>query len=138
MPTPINTAQAALTRGIPDPDHPGRWLVWPWPVQASFCDVVRHFLRAYVPGLLAERGVARQLAYFEGYAAALAVAPTHELTYAADWQWHDELAGCIGDCVAIFRERAAAAGLETQGNVRVLPAGVRAVRPVPLTHGRVS
>src|SRR5258708_6085699 len=111
-----------LTSGILDPDRPALWLVWPWPVGASFCDVVRHFLTTYVGGLQSDRSVARQLAYFEGYAAALAVASTHELTYAADLRWHDELVACVADCVAVFREKQSAAGLAATNIVpRLLP-----------------
>jgi hypothetical protein len=89
-----------LTPGIPDPDRPSLLLVRPWPIDAGFCDVVRHFRTTYVSGLQGERSVARQLAYFEGYQAALAKASTHELTGAAAWQWHDELSACISECVA--------------------------------------
>jgi hypothetical protein len=85
---PTPTQEAAVTAaskaddlptGIPDPERPDLWLVCPWPARAGFCDVVRHFLMAYVYGLQGERSVARQLAYFEGYAAALEAAPTHDL-----------------------------------------------------------
>lgn len=77
---------ASLTPGISDPERPDVWLVRPWPAGASFCEVVQHFLTAYVWRLLGDTSTARQLAYFEGYEAALAVASTHELTYAADWR----------------------------------------------------
>lgn len=66
---------------------------------------------AYVGGLRSERDVARELAYFEGYQAALAAASTQALTGAAAWHWHDDMVRCVDDCVGIFREKAAAAGL---------------------------
>jgi hypothetical protein len=97
-----------LATGIADPDRPDLWLVCPWPAQASFCEVVRHFLMAYVYGLQGEQSVARQLAYFEGYDMALKAASTRDLTHEVAWQWRDELMGCVGDCVAIFQEKAAA------------------------------
>jgi len=107
------TASKPTTTGIPDPDRPALCLVYPWPVDATFGEVVHHFLMTYVLGLQSDSSVARQLAYFQGYQAALAVASTHELTGAAAWQWHDELLECIAAGVAVFQERAVAEGLAT-------------------------
>ncbi|QIZ38305.1 hypothetical protein [Saccharopolyspora sp. ASAGF58] len=83
--------EAINMNGIPDPDDPGRWLVRPWPTNASFCNVVRHFLNVYVWRLVQDTDVRRQLDYFSAYRAALENASTHELTCAADWQWREEL-----------------------------------------------
>ncbi len=113
MPATHKKDSIALTPGIPDPDRLGWWLVSSWEVDASFCEVVRHFLTAYVGGLQGERSVARQLAYWEGYQAALKEAPTDELVGAGAWQWHDDMVRCVDDCVAVFREKARAEGLAT-------------------------
>jgi hypothetical protein len=97
-----------LTPGIPDPEDPSRWLVWPWRLGAGFCDVVRHFLTVYVGSLQGDRNTARQLAYWEGYQTALTAASTDELTHAAALHWHADMVRCVGDCVAVFREKAEA------------------------------
>lgn len=60
---------------------------------------------AYVGRLWSDPSTARQLAYFEGYQAALAAAPTHELNDAAGRHWRDDLMACVDDCVAIFRSK---------------------------------
>lgn len=83
--------------GIRDPERPERWLVRPWPVDAGYRAVVGHFLVAYFH---VDYGASRQLAYFRGYQAALAAAPTDELTCRMDWQWRDELIHCVAQCVA--------------------------------------
>lgn len=101
----INDRQANAdqpTTGVRNPERPEWWLVRPWPPGAGFCAVVRHFLTAYFH---IDRGVAHQLAYFRGYQAALAAAPTDELTLPGDRQWHDELVSCIADCVAVFENK---------------------------------
>lgn len=92
--------------GVLDPDGTGQWLVPPWPDGATFRELVRHFLMAYVPRLLSERSAARQLAYFESYRTALATAPTHDLTNAADLRWRDELLDCIACCITQFATKA--------------------------------
>jgi hypothetical protein len=120
---------ASPTTGISDPVDPSRWLVRAWPPEASFCDVVRHFLTAYFGWLQSDRSVARQLAYFEGYQAALGTASTHELTDTAAWQWHDELLACIGECVAIFRDKHAAVGSRTAADIRRLRPAAPATIP---------
>jgi hypothetical protein len=93
------TGKAAT--GIIDPDDPSRWLVPPWPVQACFGEVVRHFLMAYMWRLQDNTDVRRQLAYFEGYRAALKAAPMPEVAYPIDKQWQGELLACIGECIAL-------------------------------------
>ncbi|MBB5158126.1 hypothetical protein [Saccharopolyspora phatthalungensis] len=98
----VMAGEAINMTGIPDPGDPGRWLVRPWPANASFCEVVRHFLNAYVWRLLQDTDVRRQLDYFSGYRAALENAPTYELTCAADWQWREELLAVVGRCVDLF------------------------------------
>lgn len=95
-----------LTLGVDDPLDPNWRLVGPWPVDASFNDVVRHFTRVYLGRLQGERNTTRQLAYWEAYQDALKVAPTDGLTGAGAWHWHDDMVRCVDDCVAVFREKA--------------------------------
>jgi hypothetical protein len=135
---PTSTTDRPLTAGITDPLDPALWLVRPWPTDASFCEVVGHFLTTYVWRLQSERSVARQLAYFEAYQSALATASTHELTYAADWRWHDDLVRCIGDCVAVFRRRAAEEGPNSMGEVVRLRPDAPTISRKPIRRGRAS
>ena len=126
-----------LTSGIPDPDRPDWRLVSPWPARAGFSQVVRHFLMAYVGRLQGERSTARQLAYWEGYQDAIKVAPTHDLTHEGAWQWHDDMVRCVGDCVAVFREKAAAEGIGSKGDVRRLRPQAPTT-PAPFRRNQVS
>jgi hypothetical protein len=96
--------------GIVDPDDPGRWLVCPWPVRATFCEVADHFLMTSVRRDFSETSVARRLAYYEGYQAALRAAPTDDLVHSIAWEWRDELLTCIDGRVAHYRAVHAAAG----------------------------
>lgn len=110
------------TSGIRDPENADVWLVRPWPVDAGFCAVVRHFLTAYVWPLRGDQNTARQLAYFEGYQAALLAASTDELRDQAGLRWRDELLGCVGDCVAQYRQEVAAQHRPAPAEVRQLRA----------------
>jgi hypothetical protein len=107
------TTPSTASTGISDPDDPGRWLVRPWPVRASFCEVVHHFLMAYV-WRLEDASTVRQLAYFEGYRAALDAAPADELSHSGAWRWRDELLGCIEDCVTQYRDKQATQGYQAK------------------------
>ncbi|HEX5406214.1 MAG TPA: hypothetical protein VFX16_28385 [Pseudonocardiaceae bacterium] len=91
------------TTGILDPDDPGCWLVPPWPVDSGFGEVVRHFLAAYLARFQSGASVACQLAYYEGYLAALVTAPTDELRDSVGLRRRAELLSSVGDCVAQFR-----------------------------------
>jgi hypothetical protein len=122
------TTPSTVSTGIPDPDAPDRWLVRPWPVRSSFCEVVRHFLTAYV-GRLEGAGTVRQLAYFEGCQAALEAAPTNELTHPTTWRWHDELLGCVEDCVTRFRDKLTTQGRQAMATGRQSWAGAPAAIP---------
>ena len=70
--------------GVRDPENPDRWLVAPWPVDASFGDVVQHFDQASTTQFHAGAGTACLLAFHEGLRAALAASPTGEFTDQAD------------------------------------------------------
>lgn len=42
------TTMNNTSTGIIDPDDSSRWLVCPWPVRATFCEVADHFLMTSV------------------------------------------------------------------------------------------
>lgn len=110
------------TTGIPHPDKPGQWLVPPWPTNASFCDVVRHFLRHH---LWRDTNTAHLLAFFEGYQAALDGAPIDELRYAGHWRWFEDMRDCVDRCASFYREQHTAEIQQARGNVSVLPTTAR-------------
>lgn len=134
----MTASDQPLTSGVRDPDDPGRWLVCPWPTTASFCDVVHHFLIAYVNRLHADSSAARQLAYFRSYEAALRSAPTHELTYAVDWQWRDELLACVARCVALHQEKPSAERPPATGKAGQLRFNAPATIPAPARRDQPS
>lgn len=90
------------TTGIRDPENPDVWLVWPWPVEAGFCEVVRHFLSSVWP-LFGDTNPVRRLAYCEGYQAALLAATTDKLSGPGTWEWRDELLSCVARSVTTYR-----------------------------------
>ena len=98
------TTTTNATTGIRDPENPDRWLVWPWPAEAGFCEVVRHFLASVWP-LFRDTNPARQLAYYEGYQAALLAASTDDLHGPGAMEWRDELLSCVARCVTTHREQ---------------------------------
>ena len=91
-----------LTGGISDPGKPDLWLVPPWPVDAGFGEVVRHFMRFHLWG---DHDTAHWLAFYEGYAAGLDAAPTHDLTDALALRWADDMRDCVDRCVVAFRKK---------------------------------
>jgi hypothetical protein len=93
--------------GVRDPDGVWKWLVLPWPPHATFCEVVRHFLRSYVSPLQSDPSAARQLAYFRSYQAALENAAISDLTNEIAWRWRTDLLDCITCCVDVFAGKAA-------------------------------
>lgn len=95
------------TTGIPNPDKPGHWLVPPWAKDASFCDVVLHFLR-FDPW--DNTNTAHLRAYYEGYQRALDAAPANELEYAGNRRWFADMRDCVGRCARLFQEERAVTG----------------------------
>ena len=89
------------TTGVPSPDRPGVWLVPPWRADASFCEVVRHFLRSQ-PGDNAS--TQHLLAYYRRYQTALEAAPTHDLTFPDERRWVEEMRACVGRCATLYRD----------------------------------
>src|SRR4051794_14318169 len=87
-----------MTAGIPDPHQPAVWLVRPWPVDADFGNLVRHFASAYL-GWADTGDTARHVAYYEGYHAALTAAPFDEPIDAVAAQWREDMVKCIARCV---------------------------------------
>lgn len=122
------------TTGIPYPDKPGHWLVPPWATNASFSDLVRHFLSRHPWG---NTNTVHLLAYFEGYEAALDAAPTDELTYAGHQRWYDDMRDCVSRCATIYREMHAAEIQRAKGTVSTLPTAVRETHRVP-AHPKAS
>jgi hypothetical protein len=74
----------------------------PWATNASFSDVVRHFLQFHPWD---NTNTARLLAYFEGYQAALEAAPTDKPTYTFQERWYTDMRDCIARCVTLYREK---------------------------------
>jgi len=99
------SAMSELTTGIPNPDMPGRWIVPPWSVSASVCEVVSHFLR-FVPS--DDASAAQKLAYYKGYLAVIEAVPTQELTHHYIRRWYEDLRECIGRCVTRYQDKYAA------------------------------
>jgi hypothetical protein len=91
------TVTADPTTGVPDPDMPGWWVVPPWEAGASFCDVVRHFLR-FDPRWGGTSNH-HQFAYYAGYLSALKAASACELTHPTSRAWRDELLGYVQECI---------------------------------------
>jgi hypothetical protein len=90
------------TTGIRNPDKPGHWLVPPWPADASFNDVVRHFLRFHPWG---NTKTAHLLAYFEGYEAALDAASIDQLASEHHQRWCADVVACIRRCARLYRDK---------------------------------
>jgi hypothetical protein len=105
------------TTGIPNSDKPGWWIVPPWPVHASLCDVVSHFL-CFLPRDNAS--ATEKLAYYKGYLTAMEAAPRHELTHHHDERWYEDLRDCIGRCVTMHQDKRTA---EIQRSRRVHGSG---------------
>lgn len=92
--------------GVRAPDNPRVWPVRPWPADATFSDIVQHFLPAQ-PNLETGRSTARYLAFFRAYHAALTEAATSRRRAADDVRWQDELLKWVGICLAQYQEAAA-------------------------------
>ena len=90
------------TTGIRYPDKPRYWLVPPWPADASFSDVVRHFLNHHL--LWRKPNTAYLLAYFEGYEAALEAAPPDEPANAFHRRWCADMRTSVARCARLYRE----------------------------------
>jgi hypothetical protein len=93
---------AELTAGIPNPKISGHWLVPPWPIGSAFGEVVRHFMRFH---LWDDHDTHDWLAFYEGYAAALAAAPTDDLTHGLALKWAADMRECVARCIAAYRQQ---------------------------------
>ncbi len=91
--------------GVRDPEDPDRWLVAPWPADASVGVVVQHFDRASSTQFHAGTSAVCLLAFHEGLRAALAAAPTEEFTDQADWDRRGYMLNCADLGVTIFRDQ---------------------------------
>lgn len=120
------------TTGIPNADKPGRWVVPPWPVHASLCDVVSHFL-CFTPRDNAS--TAEKLAYYKGYLTAIDAAPRHELKDHCDERWYEDLRDCIGRCVTLHQDERTTEMQRTSHNIRSLQ---QAAQAAPTSQERAS
>ena len=93
--------------GIPNPDEPGDWLVPPWPTEATFLDVVGHFLAHHS---LRITNTAHLATYFEGYQAALEAALADDLTDASHLRWCGDMRDCVSRCARLYRNQLMAGG----------------------------
>jgi hypothetical protein len=129
------SAMSEPTTGIPNADKPGWWVVPPWPVPASLCDVVNHFLR-FAPRDNAS--ITEKLAYYKGYLAAMEAAPRHELKDHHDERWYEDLRDCIGRCVTTYEDKRAAEIQRASRNARSLRPATRATPAAPTPQERAS
>ena len=90
--------------GVSDPEKPDRWLVAPWPTDASFDDVFDHFQQASLTRLPTDGSTARLLAFHEGFSVALAAAPTQEWANQAHRDWRGDMQEIADRAVRLFRK----------------------------------
>jgi hypothetical protein len=129
------SATSEPTTGIPNTDKPGWRVVPPWPVRASLCDVVSHFLR-FSPRDNAS--AAQKLAYYKGHLAAMEAAPRHELQGQSDWRWYKDLCGCIGRCIKVYQDKRSTEIQQATHNVWALQLVIPATHPAPTPQERAS
>lgn len=98
---------------------PGWWLVPPWQADASFSEVVRHFLSRNPWGMT---NTALLLVYFEGYQAALEAAPADRPTCALYERWCTDMRECVARCVTLCREKRAGEIRQPKDNVSTMRA----------------
>lgn len=120
------------TTGIPNADKPGWWVVPPWPVHASLCDVVNHFLW-FTPRN--NTSAAEKLAYYKGYLTAIDAAPRHERKDHWDERWYEDFRDCIGRCVTLHQDERATETQRTSHNLRSLQ---QAAQAAPTSQERAS
>ena len=93
---------AQLTAGVRDPDDPTKWLVFPWPVDATFSEVVEHFHYQSVCTMwtLTSQPTPEQVAtYYLALDAALDVASTPRLLANVDDHWIADMRTAVARCV---------------------------------------
>ena len=93
----MTQTDAPAQPGIRHPDDPGRWLVPPWPTDASARELVQHFQR-FQPAIHAVSAI--QAAYYSRYAAELAAVPSGELADGLSYKRYGELLGAINRAAA--------------------------------------
>ena len=96
---PARSNNTELTAGIRALSDPRDWLVRPWPIHASFCEIAQHFQFADFRRRWSENTEADNRAFYETYEKALHAASTHELTSAWAKRWHSEMLDCVRRCV---------------------------------------
>lgn len=130
------SAMSEPTTGIPNTDKPGWWVVPPWPVHASLCDVVSHFLR-FAPRDNTST-TTEKLAYYKGYLTAMDAAPRHELKDHCDKHWYEDLRDCIGRCIIMYQDKRATEIQQTHRNLRSLQLATQATQAAPTSQERAS
>jgi hypothetical protein len=99
---PTRNSNQERTAGIYAVSDPRDWLVRPWPVHASFHDIVRHFMFADFHSRGTDNSQADNRAFYEVYEKALHGAPAPALTDAWSKRWYNELLDCVMRCVVQF------------------------------------
>jgi hypothetical protein len=87
-----------------DPQDPDRWLVGPWPADASFRAVLQHFHQVSSTQFPAGTSAARLLAFREGFCWALAAAPTGKFADQTDEDRRSYILSCADLAVRIVRD----------------------------------
>jgi hypothetical protein len=99
---PARSNDQERTAGIHALSDPRDWLVRPWPVYASFHEIVQHFRFADFRSRGTDNTEADKRAFYEAYEKALHTAPTPRLEYAWDKRWYNEYLDCVMRCVVQF------------------------------------
>lgn len=126
---------SAPSTGVPNADKPGWWIVPPWPVPASLCDVVRHFL-CFTPRDNAS--AAEKLAYYKGYLTAIDTASRHDLKDRCNERWHEDLRDCIGRCITMHQDKHAPETQQTHHNFRSVRPTAQETQAAPTSQERAS
>ncbi len=92
-----------MRTGIANPDKPGQWIVPPWAADASFHELVTHFLRFYP---WSNDNTGQLLAFYRGYLSALdSAAPPDENACPSYVRWRKDLRKSIDRCVVLYEEK---------------------------------
>jgi hypothetical protein len=89
--------------GVRDPEEPDRWLVAPWPANASLWDVAQHFQQVTSTQFGTDTSNARLLAFHEGLYAALESAPTDEFADQTELDRRSYVLSCADLGVRVFQ-----------------------------------
>jgi hypothetical protein len=99
---PARSNDQEHTAGIRALSNPKDWLIRPWPVYATFHEVVQHFQFADFRSRGTDNIDADHRAFYEAYEKALHGAPVPRLEYAWDKRWYNEFLDCVMRCVVQY------------------------------------